>query len=159
MGVRNKISHIPSGIKFKIHLTRSAIFQEVMDVAFKCCCRRERQNVVSITFRRLLMTYCLPWDTLSIAVPTESLTPHGTSDSLPLVCSMSDDLPCFFHYTTMVLIETFLSQGTVYLLNKIDVIASKCTSNQVRTDVIPFILKHIKSESYKIQVIVASFLQ
>lgn len=65
----------------------------------------------------------------------------------------------FFHYTTMVLIETFLSQGTVYLLNKIDVIASKCTSNQVRTDVIPFILKHIKSESYKIQVIVASFLQ
>lgn len=32
MGVRNKISNIPAGIKFKIHLTRSAIFQEVMDV-------------------------------------------------------------------------------------------------------------------------------
>lgn len=150
MGVRNKISHIPSGIKFKIHLTRSAIFQEVMDVAFKCCCRRERQNVVSITIRRLLMTNCLPWDTLSIAVPPESLTPHGTYERWSSL---------FFHYTTMVLIETFLSQGTVYLLNKIDVIASKCTSNQVRTDVIPFILKHIKSESYKIQVIVASFLQ
>ncbi|XP_062591242.1 SCY1-like protein 2 [Saccostrea cucullata] len=42
-------------------------------------------------------------------------------------------------------------QGTVYLLNKIDFIISKCTTNQVRSDVMPFILKHIKSESFRIQ--------
>ncbi|XP_022318629.2 SCY1-like protein 2 isoform X1 [Crassostrea virginica] len=42
-------------------------------------------------------------------------------------------------------------QGTIYLLNKIDVITSKCTANQVRSEVIPFILKHVKSESYRIQ--------
>ncbi|XP_061180884.1 SCY1-like protein 2 isoform X2 [Saccostrea echinata] len=42
-------------------------------------------------------------------------------------------------------------QATVYLLNKIDFIISKCTTNQVRSDVMPFILKHIKSESFRIQ--------
>lgn len=96
---RKKQNHqYPYRNKVKIHITRFAIFQEVMDVALECCCRREWQNVVSVTFRWLLMTNCLPWGTLIIAVPSKSLMPHGTSDSLPLVCSMSDDLPCVFIY-------------------------------------------------------------
>ncbi|XP_048761135.2 SCY1-like protein 2 isoform X2 [Ostrea edulis] len=42
-------------------------------------------------------------------------------------------------------------QATVYLLNKIDVIISKCPRHQVRSDVVPFIVKHIKSEAIRVQ--------
>lgn len=86
---------------------------------------------------------CTSRDSVATALPPlMSLVQHSSSEEFS---------QHVFPEITFVFNCSMSEQGTVYLLNKIDVIASKCTSNQVRADVIPFILKHIKSESYKIQ--------